>query len=228
MSKIYVSHRAQPVLITWLQNAGHTVVLCGTGTPLSVDPAICHHPDLLHCSLGPSRPVFHGAASRLGERYPADAIYNACCTGRYFIHKLKCTDPQLLDLAKSAGLTLIDVPQGYTRCSCLPVNENSIITADQGILRACRRAGLQCLEAGPGFVRLPGYPYGFLGGAAGRVGNTILFHGNLDAHPDGPRIRAFIEERGLRCVDFEEFPLTDIGSVIEEPLTESENAQESI
>ncbi|MGN0712954.1 MAG: DUF6873 family GME fold protein [Anaerovoracaceae bacterium] len=221
---------------TYLREAGHELVLCGsdeahdenTLPALPVDPAICHHPDLLHCSLGPGRPVFHGSAARLGRHYPADVIYNACCTGRYFIHKLKCTDPQLLDFAKSAGLTLIDVPQGYTRCSCLPIDENSIITADQGILRACRRAGLQCLEAGPGFVRLPGYPYGFLGGAAGRVGNTILFHGNLDAHPDGPRIRAFVEERGLRCVDFEEFPLTDIGSVIEEPLTESENAQESI
>ena len=99
---------------------------------------------------------------------------------------------------------------------CLPVDENSIITADQGILRACRRAGLQCLEAGPGFVRLPGYPYGFLGGAAGRVGDSILFHGNLSAHPDGVRIRTFIEARGLQCVDFEDFPLTDIGSVIEE------------
>lgn len=228
MSKIYISCRAHPAVTDWLRAEGHQVEVFGTETLLPVDPAICDHPDLLHCSLGPGRPVFHGTASRLGERYPADSIYNACCTGRYFIHKLKCTDPQLLDFAKSAGLTLIDVPQGYTRCSCLPVDENSIITADQGILRACRRAGLQCLEAGLGFVRLPGYPYGFLGGAAGRVGDSILFHGDLSAHPDGVRIRTFIEARGLQCVDFEDFPLTDIGSVIEEPLPESENAQEHI
>lgn len=216
MSKIYISRRAHPALTEWLRNAGHTLIFCGQEPALSVDPAIYDHPDLLHCSLGPGLAVFHGDPDRPGPRYPADAIYNACGTGSYFIHKLKCTDPQLLDFAKSAGLTLIDVPQGYTRCSCLPVDANSIITADQGILRSCRRAGLQALEAGPGFVRLPGYPYGFLGGAAGRVGDAVLFHGNLSAHPDGIRIRAFIEARGLQCVDFADFPLTDIGSIIEE------------
>lgn len=184
---------------------------------LPVAPAICHHPDLLHCSLGPGMPVFHGEAFRLGPRYPADVAYNACCTGKYFIHNLKYTDPDLLRLAKSIGLTLVHVPQGYTRCCCLPVDRDSVITADQGIIGPCRRAGLQVLEAGPDFVRLPGYPYGFLGGAAGRIGDTILFHGSLSSHPDGARIRAFIGARGLDCLDFPDFPLTDIGSIIEEP-----------
>ena len=57
---------------------------------------------------------------------------------------------------------------------------------------------------------------GFIGGCGGRVGDAIVFHGSLDRHPDGAQIRRFIEERGLKCIDFPEFLLTDIGSIIEE------------
>lgn len=237
MSKIYLSRLAHPALLQYLQSCGHQVIPVG---PIAgVEPAIQTHADLLHCSLGPALTVFHGDPTRLSPRYPGDAVYNACVTGKYFIHNLKYTDPALLHLTKSMGLTFIDVPQGYARCSCLPVACDAIITADQGIAGPCRRAGLAVLTIRPGYVNLPGYPYGFLGGAAGRVGNEILFHGNLAAHPDGPAIRRFIQDHGLTCVDFSDlrarapettglsetagimpvppdFPLTDIGSIIEE------------
>ena len=71
----------------------------------------------------------------------------------------KYTAPELLHMAKSMGLTFIDVPQGYARCSCLPVDETSIITADRGIIGPCRAAGLSVLEVTPGQVLLPGYTY---------------------------------------------------------------------
>lgn len=34
------------------------------------------------------------------------------------------------------GMTLVDVRQGYTKCSTVIVDETSIITYDQGIARA--------------------------------------------------------------------------------------------
>lgn len=216
MNKIYVSARANRAFIDYLADCGHTVYML---PPLSqLERPIADHPDLVLCSLNPGAggPVFHGQIARLGSPYPHDVPYNACCTGRYFIHNLKHTAPELLDAAKSAGLALIHVPQGYTRCSCLPVSEDSVITADQGIIGPCRKAGLDVLEITPGHVLLPGHRYGFIGGCAGRIGNTIVFHGNLAAHPDGDAIRRFIENHGLKCIDFPEFPLTDIGSIIEE------------
>lgn len=191
-----------------------------------VDPAIATHADLLHFSAGCGKTAFHGEENHLRRDYPGNAVYNACATGKYFIHRIKYTDPALLHFAKSMGLTLVDVPQGYTRCTTLPVDEDAIITADRGVAAPCRRAGLTVLEISPGHVSLPGYPYGFLGGAAGRVGNEILFHGDLSTHPDGPAIGRFIQGRGLTCVDFSDarrfpglsgVPLTDIGSIIEEP-----------
>ncbi|MCI8608686.1 MAG: hypothetical protein HFE73_03485 [Firmicutes bacterium] len=224
MSKIYLSPSAHPAIIKYLESRdGHQVILMA---PIpSIEAAINTHPDLIHCRLGIGHPVFHGNPDKLSCPYPLDAIYNGCATGKYFIHNLKYTDPALLELANSEGLTLVHVPQGYGRCCCLPVTENAIITADQGILKACKKAGLIALAITSGHVRLAGYPYGFIGGAAGQVGNEILFHGDLTTHPDGHAIRQFIESFGLTCTDFSNSirfpglagtPLTDIGSIIEE------------
>jgi len=214
MSKIYISARANRVFIDYLADCGHTVCML---PPLpQLERAVADHPDLIFCSLGPERTVFRGKISAVRSPYPSDVPYNACCTGKYFIHHLKHTAPELLASAEAAGMTLIHVPQGYARCSCLPVDETSVITADRGISSACRSAGLDVLEIRPGHIKLPGYEYGFIGGCGGRIGDTIVFHGSLDGHPDGAQIRRFIEERGLACADFPQFQLTDIGSVIED------------
>ena len=184
-------------------------------------PIACH-PDIRLCKLGTrdESPIFHGNTKRLGFEYPDDVRYNACCTGRYFIHNLKYTAPELLHachLTVSGSeevLTTVHVPQGYARCSIVPVTETAIITYDQGITKACRKAGLEVLLIRPGHVLLPGYPEGFIGGTCGRIGNRILFNGDLSAHPDFEAIQTFIEGRGLSCVWFDSYPLTDIGSII--------------
>ena len=97
------------------------------------------------------------------------------------------------------------------------VDEDSIITADRGIWKAAARAGVDVLLIERGQVILPGYPYGFIGGASGKVGNTIIFNGDITRHSDFARIKDFIAERGKEMVWFSEYRLTDIGSVIEEP-----------
>ena len=198
-----------------------------------------YHPDLLLCKLGVSdaAPLFRGDQARLSPAYPGDVLYNACCTGRYFIHNLKYTAPELLAAAgiaisgtasgpQTAGsnaqsqtkhtgsMIPVQVPQGYAKCSIVCVDETSIITYDAGITKACLAAGLEVLQISPGHVRLPGYPTGFLGGASGRVGREILFNGDLSVHPDFAAIRDFIESRGLSCVHFPDYPLTDVGSIL--------------
>ena len=148
-------------------------------------------------------------------RYPRDIAYNAACTGRFLIHNLKYTAPLIIEEAEKAKMKLIDVPQGYAKCSTVVLDKNSIITYDKGIADKCRECdGPKVLLVSPGHVRLEGYNTGFIGGASGRVGDEIVFSGDLSAHPDFPAIVQFIEERGLKCKWFPEFPLTDIGSII--------------
>ena len=72
---------------------------------------IACHPDLLYCRLTQGE-LFRGDEGRLSADYPGDIIYNACSTGKYFLHNLKYTAPELLAAAKAAGIEFIDIPQG--------------------------------------------------------------------------------------------------------------------
>lgn len=222
MKKIYISPLAGISLIEYLKQKGFEI--CFTEKLAAVAEPVSYHPDLIMCKLGveDDAPVFHGDASTLGKFYPADIPYNACCTGRYFIHNLKYTAPELLAASEQVAhhmkkpLLSVSVPQGYTKCNIVCVDENSIITSDAGIEKVCVSAGMSVLLIRPGHVLLPGYSYGFLGGASGRLGEEILFNGDLSSHPDFASIRKFIEERNLACVYFRDYPLTDIGSIISE------------
>jgi hypothetical protein len=66
-----------------------------------------------------------------------------------------------------------------------------------------------------GHIQLQGFDYGFIGGASGRIGDTIIFNGDITQHPDYEKIAAFIEDRDLKIKYFTEYPLEDIGSIIE-------------
>lgn len=176
------------------------------------EPVRCH-PDLVYCRLKEDI-IFMGNERLLKPVYPGDIIYNGFSTGKYFIHDLKHTDAELLKAVNELGLIPVNVKQGYSCCSIVPVDEDSIITADRGIAKAAEAAGLKVLTVEPGHVELPGYDTGFLGGTSGRVGDEIIFNGNLSAHPDHEAIRDFIESRGLRIKYFENYSLRDIGSII--------------
>lgn len=212
MKKIYIAKDANRILQDYLQAKGYALELVSSDG--LVDTAISCHPDIFLCRLGigTDAPVIRSQISELGCGYPSEAVFNAACTGKYFIHNLKITHPRLLEAAKSAGMELIHVPQGYTKCSTIIVDEHSIITYDHGIAKACE--DLDVLLVSPGYVSLSGYSTGFIGGCSGRIGSELIFNGDLSSHPDFEKIRDFIEKRGLKCIWFDSYPLTDIGSIL--------------
>ena len=212
MSDVYVSVNANEILKKYLREAGHTVH--EVKKRVKMDPAICTHPDVYMCALRDG--VYHGELFVLSENYPGHAVFNGCSTGKYFIHNLKYTAPGLLKAVRDEGQIEVHVRQGYAKCSCVVVDEDSIITADRGIWSAAVTAGMDVLLVERAQVVLEGYPYGFLGGASGKVGNSIIFNGDITRHSDYARIRDFIESRGLDVVYFKEYRLADVGSIIEE------------
>ncbi|MBR6528760.1 MAG: hypothetical protein IKT62_01855 [Firmicutes bacterium] len=221
MNKVYISHLADKRIKDYLVECGHQLV--EVIPRACVDPAINCHPDIYMCHLASLKAlsaenyknlVFHGDSSRLAYDYPGHAIYNGCSTGKYFIHNFKITDCDLLKAVEDSRLIKVHVQQGYAKCSCIPVDEDSIITSDRGIAKSIKAAGLEVLIIEPGQVILEGYPYGFIGGASGKIGDTIIFNGDLSAHTDYLSIKDFIESRGLNIKYFKEYPLTDIGSII--------------
>lgn len=168
----------------------------------------------------------------IGHDYPFDIPYNAVSTDRFFIHNTEYTAPALIDRARYAGLQIINVKQGYTKCSCIPVGSRAIITEDEGIARtltAYNRMILEDCEDDPraaqtdtidvllirkGYAALEGFEYGFIGGTCGTIGDKIYFNGNLSDHPDFEIICSFIESHGFTPVWTQDTQLTDIGSII--------------
>ena len=153
--------------------------------------------------------------THIGSTYPWDAAYNICRVGNAaFLHP-GIADPEALRYFKETGVHIIPVRQGYTKCALLPVDEKSLITADQGIARAAVKEGFDVLCVKAGGVSLFGFPYGFLGGATGKTGkDTVYITGSLSVHPSKSEILSFSDKRGIK---FEEgsIPIPiDIGSVL--------------
>ena len=162
--------------------------------------------------LSPYQPQLKAQLSQLGltvltgpaleKEYPRDVPYNALRLGNHYIcnHKLGCRE--------------IAVKQGYASCSTCVVDERSIITADAGIARAATAAGLCVLQIRPGFIQIPKYDTGFIGGCSGRTDDAVIFTGKLESHPDGAQMRSFIRIRNLQIVELADGPLIDIGGMI--------------
>lgn len=215
MNTTYISKDANTILINYLKEKGCRIKSISSSN--IVDKGISNHPDIFLCRMGYHKtdPIFFAQKNDLDYYYPGDVAFNAACTGKYFIHNTKLTNPQLLQEAKAMGMEIIHVRQGYTKCSIVVVDETSIITYDKGIAAACSAyPELDVCLVRPGFVRLDGYDTGFIGGASGRIGNEIIFNGNLSAHPDFEKIVEFIESKGLFVKYFEQYELTDIGSIL--------------
>lgn len=216
MKNVYISGRARPEACGHISEMGHNLIRLKRFEKLY--DAVCDHPDMFYCALPPSvGGVIKGDPNKIGARYPKDIVYNAVMLDKYLIHNLKYTASEVMEKADELGLEKINVKQGYTKCSCVVVDGKSIITADEGIYKVLSKYDdIDVLKIRPGGVILPGMDEGFLGGCTGKVGDELIFHGDLSKHPDCAAIMRFIESRGLRVKYFTGFPLTDIGSIIEE------------
>lgn len=196
------------------------------------EPISCH-PDMTLCPVGEGvvvcAPSVFEAYSKtlspfgiqlvqgeksLGRDYPEDIAYNVLNTRHFSFARWESTEEKISRLLTERGVTRLRVAQGYSRCAALAVGDG-IITADASIARAAGQAGLSVLQLQPGNIELPGYDYGFIGGASGILNEkTAAFFGSLDLHPEGAAIRRFVAEQGFTCREIPGQPLTDIGTIL--------------
>ena len=110
--------------------------------------------------------------------------------------------------------------QGYAKCSCAIINENTVITADRSIANALDNFA-DVLLIKPGDIELPGYEYGFIGGCCGRLDkDKLAFYGDPYRHSSGREIVSFIEKHDCEPVSLKNGNLFDFGGFI--PLFEEE------
>ena len=149
----------------------------------------------------------------IGDRYPHDILFNAATVGIFILGLSNKISDHIHALAAETGRRIINVNQGYTKCSTVVVDNNAVITSDRTIALAARECGIDLLFVRPGHITLPGYDTGFIGGASGRCGNKIYFCGNLDTHPDAMAIKAFCAAHCRTAVSLSSAPLFDAGPV---------------
>lgn len=157
-------------------------------------------------------------SKRANGKYPENILLNAQVVGKTVIGKINSLDKKLVDYLKISGYQLINVNQGYTGCSCVKVDDNSIITADNSIYKALKDTNVDVLKIEEGSIILDGADqttYGFIGGASALVDkNNLLFFGTIENHPDYNRISKFCKSKNVVIHSIKDIPLTDIGGAV--------------
>ncbi len=148
------------------------------------------------------------------KKYPGNVGLNAAYLGNKLICKESALCYELKSYCKNNSIEIVNVNQGYSKCSTLILNEKSIITADKSIAKVCERNGVEVLLITPGHIKLAENVHGFIGGASGVIGDTVYFFGNIKLHPNFHEIIEFIEKRKMKYISLTEDTLTDIGGFI--------------
>lgn len=149
--------------------------------------------------------------SSIGEVLRNSCYYNCVATDHAFFHREGFSDEVVLTLNKPKRV--VSLPQSYTRCSMLALNNESFITSDAGIAKVLRREGYEVFFFDPRDIHIPVHAYGFLGGTCGKLGNQLLFMGNPLRHKDGAALCRFVEAHGVEVVALSDGYLYDGGGL---------------
>lgn len=144
-----------------------------------------------------------------GKEYGKHVYLDSFVLKDMLVCREKLTSERLLEKYR-----VINVKQGYARCSTLKLNDNAIISADEGICKRAREYGADALHISDKGIILPGYSCGFIGGASAVFGNTVVFFGDVTRHPDWMVIKEFINKYEMKIVFTPSCPLTDYGSAV--------------
>lgn len=195
-------------------------------------PEACH-PDMLFHHLGGSDIViapqiyekyykntfFNGFNLIKGDtlqscNYPFNIAYNVARVGDFaFAHKN--LDNKIKKYFNANNIKVINVNQGYAKCSVCIINKNAIITADKSIYKSALKNNIDALLIKEGYIRLDGFDYGFIGGATVLLDKNILaFTGRIDHHPSNVDICNFLKKYNIEIFLLSDDEIYDLGSII--------------
>ncbi|MDO4563207.1 MAG: hypothetical protein Q4C12_05170 [Clostridia bacterium] len=201
---------------------------------VSLRGALCTHADLGFCPLGKNEAVcppqtaqyYERALAQfgfkiicgeksVGSNYPEDCAYNVAIIGRRALCRIDITDRRLLEELSVRGFEIINIAQGYAKCSVCPIDENFCISADKGA--AGKVDSLLIENTG---VCLQGFSNGFFGGCAGMIDKKTLFvTGDINTLASGKIILDTLIEKDIKVV-CAHGAVYDIGSII--PIVQGE------
>lgn len=156
--------------------------------------------------------VVKGSTS-LGDAYPENIAYNVGIIGNYAFHNKKYTDLILQEELKKRNIKMIDIKQGYSKCSMAIIDSSRLITADKIIYKKSKELELDCLLIEAGNIYLEGQNYGFIGGSSGSCDDSFFLTGHLNYHPDKKKIEKFLKKSKKTIRYLSEKPIEDLGTI---------------
>ena len=186
--------------------------------------AVQSHPDMLTCRIG-NRVVMNEAYYQNNkscfdgvfvvttdrcytDKYPDDVLLNALVIGDTVYGRVDVICNEILSMCKRR----VYVKQGYAACSCATVADRAVITSDLSLAKALECDGIDVCVIDPGYIRLDGYDYGFIGGASVRLDNgRVAFFGDVKKHPCFDKMKEFADKHGASLISLSDEPLTDCG-----------------
>ena len=194
--------------------------------------AVCGHPDMqLHqleknCFIcEPSlheyyktklinNTVLKGKTALL-NKYPYDIAYNAARVGKCVFHNLKYTDLSILEYYNAHSVKLINVKQGYSKCSICILNEYAIITSDKIIADIAEKNNIDALYYNPKEIKLFELSHGFIGGICGKIAPDLLaINGNIELLSEYNQFIDFCSKYKIKVLNLSDDVPLDIGSII--------------
>lgn len=229
MSYILIGKPCYNIYADALKKYGFTPIPLEADTRLNA--TVCTHADTLIFSLGDTfvantnyvRTLPSFIKERITETtdtpygaYPTDTAFNALVLGTRLFARLDSLSGAVRTVAEKNGLSLVNVRQGYARCSTLALGTaNAAVTADAGMAHTLCANCVDVLEIEHGHVALDGCEYGFIGGASftDEANHRVFFFGNLASHPNSARMEAFLARHGYEVISLDG-TLTDFGGGI--------------
>lgn len=193
--------------------------------------AVCGHPDMLMHIIDEKNIVVHKdmcknfieelknlnfsihySKASLESKYPYDILLNCVNLKNKLVHNIKYTDLTIKTLLKDKKM--INVKQGYTKCSTAIVNDEATITSDTTISNTLKNEGIDVLLIPPKDIILPGLDYGFIGGCCGLLSkNKMAFYGDLNEYAYGKEVINFLKKYDVEPIYLRKGKLIDRGSI---------------
>lgn len=155
-------------------------------------------------------------AQSMNNKYPNNIKLNGACIGSYYICNKNHSDKNLLLWYINNGIKILNVDQGYARCSTAVISADAIITDDDAIYKRCKaEKNIDALKISKGSIILNGYDYGFIGGSCFKMDkHTLVFFGNARLHSDYDNIKTFCKNYCVDILSLNNEPIKDIGGAV--------------
>lgn len=154
------------------------------------------------------------SSNELNKFYPNDIALNVSRTNDYYFYKENSIDLSIENYLKKISKSVL-VKQGYSKCSSLIIDKDTVITSDKGLYKTYLNNGIKCYLIPFGDILLPGYDTGFIGGCGGMISeDEILFYGNLERYKYSNQLVEILKSENIKYYYPRDCEFVDLGSII--------------